>query len=107
MVKDQYANYVIQKIIQTCTADQREMLLSRIRVHLNSLKKYTYGKHIVARFEQLYGEGLLFPIAISVVIRFVYMLCTLLTFLLKAADLCPFVLALNYLTRRVSYIRLF
>lgn len=58
MVKDQYANYVIQKIIQTCTGDQREMLLCRIRIHLNSLKKYTYGKHIVARFEQLYGEDL-------------------------------------------------
>lgn len=57
MVKDQYANYVIQRIIQTCSGDQREMLLGRIRTHLNSLKKYTYGKHIVARFEQLYGEG--------------------------------------------------
>ncbi|KAL8144588.1 pumilio homolog 5-like [Apium graveolens] len=56
MVKDQYANYVIQRIIQTCSGDQREMLLGRIRTHLNSLKKYTYGKHIVARFEQLYGE---------------------------------------------------
>ncbi|WOH11240.1 hypothetical protein DCAR_0830720 [Daucus carota subsp. sativus] len=57
MVKDQYANYVIQKIIQNCSGDQREMLLGRIKTHLNSLKKYTYGKHIVARFEQLYGEG--------------------------------------------------
>ena len=57
MVKDQYANYVIQKIIQNCSGDQREMLLGRIKIHLNSLKKYTYGKHIVARFEQLYGEG--------------------------------------------------
>nr|XP_043620566.1 pumilio homolog 5-like [Erigeron canadensis]XP_043620567.1 pumilio homolog 5-like [Erigeron canadensis] len=56
MVKDQFANYVIQKILQTCTADQRELLLGRIKVHLNSLKKYTYGKHIVTRFEQLYGE---------------------------------------------------
>lgn len=56
MVKDQFANYVVQKILHTCTASQREMLLGRIRIHLNSLKKYTYGKHIVARFEQLYGE---------------------------------------------------
>lgn len=56
-MKDQFANYVVQKILHTCTASQREMLLGRIRIHLNSLKKYTYGKHIVARFEQLYGEG--------------------------------------------------
>ncbi|CAH1423877.1 unnamed protein product [Lactuca virosa] len=56
MVKDQFANYVIQKVLQTCTPDQHQVLLGRIKIHLNSLKKYTYGKHIVARFEQLYGE---------------------------------------------------
>ncbi|XAR63731.1 hypothetical protein NMG60_11023772 [Bertholletia excelsa] len=56
MMKDQYANYVVQKILQTCTDSQREVLLSCISVHLNALKNYTYGKHIVARFGQLYGE---------------------------------------------------
>ncbi|KAI3811478.1 hypothetical protein L1987_21202 [Smallanthus sonchifolius] len=56
MVKDQFANYVIQKVLQMCTGDQRELLLGRIKIHLNSLKKYTYGKHIVNLFEQLYGE---------------------------------------------------
>ncbi|XP_071725431.1 pumilio homolog 5-like [Rutidosis leptorrhynchoides] len=56
MVKDQFANYVIQKVLQTCTSEQRELLLGRIKIHINSLKKYTYGKHIVTRFEQLYGE---------------------------------------------------
>ncbi|KAI7747072.1 hypothetical protein M8C21_002508 [Ambrosia artemisiifolia] len=57
MVKDQFANYVIQKVLQTCTGDQRELLLGRIKIHLNSLKKYTYGKHIVTLFEQLHDEG--------------------------------------------------
>lgn len=57
MMKDQYANYVIQRIFETCTDSQRVLLLSRIRVHAHALKKYTYGKHIVARFEQLFGEG--------------------------------------------------
>nr|XP_043627651.1 pumilio homolog 5-like [Erigeron canadensis] len=56
MVKDQFANYVVQKVLQTCSAQQREVLLGRIKGHLNSLKKYTYGKHIVARFEHLYSE---------------------------------------------------
>ncbi|XP_076908465.1 pumilio homolog 5-like [Bidens hawaiensis] len=56
MVKDQFANYVVQKVLQTCTDDQRKLLLDRIKIHLNSLKKYTYGKHIVALFEQLHGE---------------------------------------------------
>ncbi|KAK9055284.1 hypothetical protein SSX86_026366 [Deinandra increscens subsp. villosa] len=58
MVKDQYANYVIQKVLQTCVGDQREALLGRIKIHLNSLKKYTYGKHIVNLFEQLYDDGM-------------------------------------------------
>ena len=57
MMKDQYANYVVQKILDTCTDIQRATLLNRIRTHVNALKKYTYGKHIVARFEQQYGEG--------------------------------------------------
>ncbi|XP_047310465.1 pumilio homolog 6, chloroplastic-like isoform X2 [Impatiens glandulifera] len=58
MMKDQYANYVIQKLLETCTDSQREILLSHIHIHVNALKKYTYGKHIVTRFEQLYGEGM-------------------------------------------------
>ncbi|XVE98819.1 hypothetical protein REPUB_Repub03eG0141300 [Reevesia pubescens] len=56
MMKDQFANYVVQKIFETCTDNQRAILLSRIRSHAHALKKYTYGKHIVARFEQLFGE---------------------------------------------------
>ena len=57
MMKDQFANYVVQKILETSNDKQREVLLNRIRIHLHALKKYTYGKHIVARFEQLSGEG--------------------------------------------------
>lgn len=53
MMKDQFANYVVQKILEISNNKHREILLSRIRVHLHALKKYTYGKHIVARFEQL------------------------------------------------------
>lgn len=56
-MKDQYANYVVQKILQKCTSDQREVLLGLIRNHLTALKKYTYGKHIIAQFEQLCDEG--------------------------------------------------
>ncbi|XP_052174806.1 pumilio homolog 5 isoform X2 [Diospyros lotus] len=56
MMKDQFANYVVQKILETSNDKQREVLLNQIRIHLHSLKKYTYGKHIVARFEQLAGE---------------------------------------------------
>lgn len=56
-MKDQFANYVVQKILETCNNRQQEILLRSITVHLQALKKYTYGKHIVARVEQLCGEG--------------------------------------------------
>ncbi|VAH66315.1 unnamed protein product [Triticum turgidum subsp. durum] len=52
MMKDQFGNYVVQKVLETCDDQQRELILSRIKVHLNALKKYTYGKHIVARGEE-------------------------------------------------------
>ncbi|OAY71592.1 Pumilio [Ananas comosus] len=57
MMKDQFANYVVQKVLETCNDQQRELILSRIKVHLNALKKYTYGKHIVARVEKLIAAG--------------------------------------------------
>ncbi|KAK7265235.1 hypothetical protein RJT34_32851 [Clitoria ternatea] len=57
MMKDQFANYVVQKVLEICSENQQAMLLSRIRLHAHVLKKYTYGKHIVARFEHLVGEG--------------------------------------------------
>ncbi|CAH8332267.1 unnamed protein product [Eruca vesicaria subsp. sativa] len=57
MMKDQYGNYVVQKIFETCSADQRVVLVSRVRMHASALKKYTYGKHIVTRLEQPFGEA--------------------------------------------------
>ncbi|KAK9727215.1 hypothetical protein RND81_05G266200 [Saponaria officinalis] len=57
MMKDQFANYVVQKVLETCNDQKREYILSRIKVHLNALKKYTYGKHIVARVEKLVAAG--------------------------------------------------
>ncbi|XP_062221528.1 pumilio homolog 1-like isoform X2 [Phragmites australis] len=57
MMKDQFANYVVQKVLETCDDHNRELILSRIKVHLNALKRYTYGKHIVARVEKLITAG--------------------------------------------------
>ncbi|CAN6997467.1 unnamed protein product [Brassica oleracea var. botrytis] len=66
MMKDQYANYVVQKVLEISKDQQREVLVQRMKIHLQSLRKYTYGKHIVARFEQLFGEGLLLSILVCV-----------------------------------------
>eukprot|EP01130_Rhizamoeba_saxonica_P017044 TRINITY_DN807_c0_g1_i1.p1 TRINITY_DN807_c0_g1~~TRINITY_DN807_c0_g1_i1.p1 ORF type:complete len:744 (+),score=139.45 TRINITY_DN807_c0_g1_i1:99-2330(+) len=56
MMKDQYANYVVQKILDTCDPHQRTVLIEKIRPHVASLKKYTYGKHIIARLEKIIGK---------------------------------------------------
>lgn len=57
MMKDQFGNYVVQKVLETCDDKNRELILQRIKVHQNGLKRYTYGKHIVARVEKLVATG--------------------------------------------------
>uniref|UniRef100_A0A2N9HLQ6 PUM-HD domain-containing protein n=1 Tax=Fagus sylvatica TaxID=28930 RepID=A0A2N9HLQ6_FAGSY len=57
MMKDPFGNYVVQKVLETCDDQSLELILSRIKVHLNTLKRYTYGKHIVARVEKLITTG--------------------------------------------------
>ncbi|KAK8546192.1 hypothetical protein V6N13_067420 [Hibiscus sabdariffa] len=57
MMKDQFGNYVVQKVLETCDDQNLELILSRIKVHLNALKRYTYGKHIVSRVEKLIATG--------------------------------------------------
>ncbi|XP_031257324.1 pumilio homolog 4 [Pistacia vera] len=57
MMKDPFGNYVVQKVLETCDDRSLELLISRIKVHLNVLKKYTYGKHIVSRIEKLVATG--------------------------------------------------
>ncbi len=48
MMKDQFANYVIQKMLDVVDNEQRIMLIEKIRPHLPSLKKFTYGKHLIS-----------------------------------------------------------
>ncbi|MQM12111.1 hypothetical protein Taro_045024 [Colocasia esculenta] len=57
MMKDQFGNYVVQKALETCDDKNRELILSRIKAHVNSLKRYTYGKHIAARVEKVIVAG--------------------------------------------------
>ncbi len=53
MTKDQFANYVIQKMLDIAEPSQRKILIYRIRPHLAMLKKFTYAKHIVNKIERL------------------------------------------------------
>jgi len=71
MMKDQYANYVIQRLIDLVDQDQRDLLLSKIKPHLSNLRKYTYGKHIIVKVEKYMGNGLCsslsFPLAVNII----------------------------------------
>uniref|UniRef100_J3LVY3 PUM-HD domain-containing protein n=1 Tax=Oryza brachyantha TaxID=4533 RepID=J3LVY3_ORYBR len=57
LMKDQFGNYVVQRVLQTCDDKFLEVILSSIKMHLNELKNYTFGKHIVARVEKLIITG--------------------------------------------------
>ncbi|XP_023329751.1 pumilio homolog 2 isoform X2 [Eurytemora carolleeae] len=54
MMKDQYANYVVQKMIDVAEPTQRKILMHKIRPHISTLRKYTYGKHILAKLEKYF-----------------------------------------------------
>jgi len=56
MMKDQFANYVIQKIMDLLEDPERDILVQKIKPHLAILKKYTYGKHIITRVEKFFSS---------------------------------------------------
>lgn len=56
MMKDQFANYVVQKIFEIGSDTHKHTLRNYMRSHLSALKKVAYAKHIVSRYEQLEGE---------------------------------------------------
>lgn len=51
MMKDQFANYIAQKVLETQDDQQRELIGLQIKIHLNTLKKYIYRKHVVPHVE--------------------------------------------------------
>lgn len=52
MMKDQYANYVVQKMLDVADTVQRKALVGKIRPHVINLRKFTYGKHIITKLEK-------------------------------------------------------
>eukprot|EP01059_Diplonema_ambulator_P011730 TRINITY_DN2176_c4_g1_i2.p1 TRINITY_DN2176_c4_g1~~TRINITY_DN2176_c4_g1_i2.p1 ORF type:complete len:248 (+),score=36.78 TRINITY_DN2176_c4_g1_i2:107-850(+) len=53
MVKDQFANYVVQKLLDLSDIPQRIAIVNHIRPHAAMLRRFTYGKHIMARIDRL------------------------------------------------------
>nr|CAB3265313.1 pumilio homolog 2-like [Phallusia mammillata] len=54
MMKDQYANYVVQKMLDVAEPPQKKLLILKIRPHMMALKKFTYGKHIITKLEKFF-----------------------------------------------------
>ncbi|VEL41292.1 unnamed protein product [Protopolystoma xenopodis] len=52
MMKDQFANYVVQRMLELADGQQRRVLISRIRPMQGLLRKFNYGKHIIAKLEK-------------------------------------------------------
>ncbi|KAJ5674740.1 uncharacterized protein N7477_004674 [Penicillium maclennaniae] len=48
LMRDQYGNYVIQKVLGQLKGAEREALIEQIKPLLSQLKKFSYGKQIVA-----------------------------------------------------------
>ncbi|XP_076803881.1 pumilio homolog 1-like isoform X1 [Clavelina lepadiformis] len=54
MMKDQYANYVVQKMLDVAEPQQKKALIHKIRPHVLTLRKFTYGKHIITKLEKFF-----------------------------------------------------
>jgi len=56
MVRDQYGNYVIQKMLETLNVPQRNKLIKKISEFVPNIRKIAFGKHIVASIKKLTGQ---------------------------------------------------
>lgn len=52
MMKDKFANYVIQKVIEMAEDSQRKTLFDVMKPQANAIRKLTFGKHIIAVIEK-------------------------------------------------------
>jgi hypothetical protein len=46
-MKDAFGNYVIQKMLDVLDDQSRELLISKIKPHVLTLRKFMHGKHII------------------------------------------------------------
>uniref|UniRef100_A0A914XCA8 PUM-HD domain-containing protein n=1 Tax=Plectus sambesii TaxID=2011161 RepID=A0A914XCA8_9BILA len=56
MMKDQFANYVVQKMLDVADSAHRKRMMLAIKPHIPALRKYNYGKHIIAKLEKYFQK---------------------------------------------------
>ena len=52
MMRDQYANYVVQKMLDVFDEEMRNILLEQMKKYIAALKKVTFGKHLISKMEK-------------------------------------------------------
>ncbi|CAJ0583013.1 unnamed protein product, partial [Mesorhabditis spiculigera] len=57
MMRDQYANYVVQKMLDVADSVHRKKMLFTIKPHIQQLKKFNYGKHIITKLEKYFNKS--------------------------------------------------
>jgi len=55
MMKDQFGNYVVQKMLEYSDGSKRQEVVDCIKASSGELKKLSYGKHILVRLEKVTG----------------------------------------------------
>ncbi|TKR72691.1 hypothetical protein L596_020103 [Steinernema carpocapsae] len=66
MMRDPYANYVVQKMLDVADSPHRKKMMLAIKPHIPSLRKFNYGKHIITKLEKYFQKqngGNVFPTA--------------------------------------------
>eukprot|EP01134_Creolimax_fragrantissima_P005880 CFRG5880T1 len=53
MMKDQYANYVVQKMLDAAGPVLHHQLLAALKPHVVALRRFPYGKHIILKVEEM------------------------------------------------------
>jgi len=58
MVRDAYANYVVQTTLDVAPeSDERRLLLKELNLHVEELRNYTFAKHIVSKLASMSISG--------------------------------------------------
>lgn len=52
LVRDQFGNYVVQRVLDVALPPQRDRVVNILKAQVQAIKKYSYGKHIIARLEE-------------------------------------------------------
>ncbi|KAH7719852.1 Pumilio RNA-binding repeat [Aphelenchoides avenae] len=56
MMRDPFANYVVQKMLDVADSTHRKKMMLAIKPHIPTLRKYNYGKHIITKLEKYFQK---------------------------------------------------